>query len=234
MYNLKAKAWLEKDNKLLIGQGRARLLQKIDDNGSLTKAAEEMKMSYRHAWEIIKKINNRLGQDVVISKRGGVEGGKTELTDIGKKLLNDFKTKNKKLDEYIKYGIKPNLTVDGAVFIDNKIVLIKRKNKPFKDFYAFPGGFVEYGETVEKAVIREVEEETGLITEIQDFIGVYSKPDRDPRGHTVSIIYRLNVIDGELKKGSDAKSVELFEKDKIPNLAFDHNEILKDIFHKYI
>lgn len=231
MYTFKAKAWLEKDNKLLIGQGRARLLQLIKEKGSLTKAAEEMNMSYRHAWEIIKKINLRLGEEVVISKRGGVEGGKTELTEIGNELLNDFHFKNEKLEQFIKYGIKPVLTVDGFIVYENKIVLIKRKNNPFKDFYALPGGFVEYNERVENAVIREVEEETGLKTKIKSLIGIYSKPDRDPRGHTVTIVYELEIVGGVLKKGSDAKSVELFEINKIPKLAFDHDEILHDAFY---
>lgn len=228
MYKLKAKAWIEKDNKLLIGKGRARLLQLIYEKGSLRKAAEEMNMSYRHAWEIIKKINNRLGKEVVVSKRGGAMRGKTELTEIGKRLLDDFNLKNKKLKEFLKYGMKPNLTVDGFIIYKNKIVLIKRKNKPFKDYFALPGGFVEYGERVEDAVRREVEEETGLKTKIKNLIGVYSSPNRDPRCHTVSIVYKLEVIGGELKRGSDAKCVELFDRKKIPKLAFDHNEIVKD------
>lgn len=231
MYQLKAKAWLEKDNKLLIGIGRAKLLQLIKEKGSIRKAAEEMNMSYRHAWEIIKKINNRLGDEVVISQRGGIEGGKTELTNIGNKLLDDFNFRNNKLNNFVKYGAKPDLTVDGIIFVNNRLVLIKRKYDPFKDYYAFPGGFVEYGETVENAIIREVEEETGLKTKIKKLIGVYSKPERDPRGHTVSIVYELLVVGGEIKEGSDAKNVELFEKNDIPKLAFDHNMILKEVLH---
>ena len=88
-----------------------------------------------------------------------------------------------------------------------------------------------HGETVENAIIREVEEETGLKTKIKKLIGVYSKPERDPRGHTVSIVYELLVVGGEIKEGSDAKNVELFEKNDIPKLAFDHNMILKEVLH---
>ncbi|MCG2826827.1 MAG: NUDIX hydrolase, partial [Thermoplasmatales archaeon] len=99
---------------------------------------------------------------------------------------------------------------------------------PFKDCYALPGGFVNYGETVENAVIREASEETGLETKIKNIFGVYSEPGRDPRGHTVTIVYELNVIAGKMKPGSDAKDVKLFSLNNLPELAFDHKKILED------
>ena len=85
----------------------------------------------------------------------------------------------------------PKLTVDGILLKKGEILLIKRKNPPFKNSWALPGGFVEYGEKTEDAVLREFFEETGLKTTIKKLIGVYSDPDRDPRGHTVSIIYLI-------------------------------------------
>lgn len=91
--------------------------------------------------------------------------------------------------------MRPSLAVDGIVVFGSKIVLIKRAKEPFAGMYALPGGFVEYGETVEKAVIREVLEETGLITRMDSLIGVYSSPQRDPRGHTISIAYLLKVVE---------------------------------------
>jgi 8-oxo-dGTP diphosphatase len=121
-----------------------------------------------------------------------------------------------------------SVTVDGIVVYKNKIVLVQRKTPPFAGYYALPGGFVEYGETVENAVIREVEEETGLKTRILKLVGVYSSPLRDPRGHTITIVYHLEVVSGNLKSGTDAKNVKLFRYDEIPKLAFDHEQILND------
>lgn len=122
----------------------------------------------------------------------------------------------------------PNLTVDGIIFRDNTILLIKRKNNPFKGKWALPGGFVEYGETTEKAVIREIFEETGLNTKIKSLLGVYSDPNRDPRGHTVSVVYILEVLDGTLKGGDDASEAKFFQENQLPELSFDHEKIIKD------
>ncbi|MEM0022621.1 MAG: NUDIX hydrolase, partial [Archaeoglobaceae archaeon] len=102
------------------------------------------------------------------------------------------------------------LTVDAINTYERKIVMVKRRNEPFKDIYALPGGIVEYGETVENAVLREVEEETGLKGKIHSLVGVYSDPNRDPRGHFVSICFIVIPIGGELRSGSDAKEVALF------------------------
>jgi len=120
------------------------------------------------------------------------------------------------------------LTVDAVIPYQGKIVVIRRKNEPFKGYYALPGGIVEYGETVEEAVLREVKEETGLDVEIHKLVGVYSDPRRDPRGHFVSICFITIPIGGELKAGSDAKDIALFSLDNIPKLAFDHNKMIED------
>ncbi len=122
----------------------------------------------------------------------------------------------------------PALTVDAIILIDDKLLLIQRGNDPFKGYYALPGGFVGYGERVEDAVEREVKEETGLDAEVQELMGVYSAPDRDPRGHTISVVFHLEVIGGELKAGDDAVGVKLFELDELPELAFDHSDIIWD------
>ncbi len=123
----------------------------------------------------------------------------------------------------------PKLTADGIVLKENKILLIKRKNYPFKGKWALPGGFVEYGEKVEDAVIREVYEETGLKTSINKIFGVYSDPDRDPRGHTVTIVYLLDIKGGELKSNDDASDAKFFNVKELPELSFDHDIIIKDI-----
>jgi 8-oxo-dGTP diphosphatase len=88
-----------------------------------------------------------------------------------------------------KYKI-PSLTADIFIFDDEfNFILIKRGNDPYKDCWALPGGFVEYGESVETAAIREAKEETSIDVELVDLVNVYSKPDRDPRGHTVTVAY---------------------------------------------
>lgn len=122
----------------------------------------------------------------------------------------------------------PSLTVDTVILFKNKLVLVKRKNPPYQGKFALPGGFVEIGgESTETAAAREVFEETGLSVEILKLIGVYSDPERDPRRHTVSVCYLAKGY-GDLKSGSDAAAVELFELDSIPELAFDHNKMINE------
>ncbi len=124
----------------------------------------------------------------------------------------------------------PALTVDTIILEDNKIILIKRLNNPFKDHWAIPGGFVEYGEKVEDAAVREAKEETGLDIELTKLVGVYSDPNRDPRGHTVTVVFLSKIIGGTLKSDSDAKDAKFIDIKELKNmeLAFDHDEILKD------
>ena len=126
----------------------------------------------------------------------------------------------------------PKLTADGAILKGNKILLIKRKNEPFKGNWALPGGYVEYGEKVEDAVVREVLEETGMKAKISDLLGVYSDPNRDPRGHTITVVYLLETQGGELRSGDDASDAKFFDLDKLPELSFDHDVILKDIIRR--
>ena len=84
----------------------------------------------------------------------------------------------------------PSLTADIFIFDEDfNFILIKRKNEPYKDYWALPGGFVEYGETVENAAIREAKEETNIDVTLKGLVNVYSDPDRDSRGHTVTVAY---------------------------------------------
>lgn len=127
----------------------------------------------------------------------------------------------------------PALTVDAIIqFPDGEIVLIRRGNDPFKAHWALPGGFVEYGETVETAAVREAHEETGLEIELVRLVGVYSDPDRDPRGHTVSVVYLARPVGGELKADTDATEVSKTADWRSLDLAFDHATILADTFEE--
>ncbi|MGP8319875.1 MAG: NUDIX domain-containing protein [Methanosarcinaceae archaeon] len=121
--------------------------------------------------------------------------------------------------------ITPKLTVDAAIILNGKIVLIKRKNQPYQGKFALPGGFVEIGETTKEATVREAYEETGLSIEIIKLLGVYSDPLRDPRGHVVSVCY-LASCEGNPEAGSDAEAIGLFDITDLPQMAFDHNIIL--------
>ncbi|MCK4278135.1 MAG: argininosuccinate lyase, partial [Desulfurellaceae bacterium] len=125
----------------------------------------------------------------------------------------------------------PIPTVDIITEFKGGIVLIKRKNYPYG--WAIPGGFVEWGECAEDAAIREAEEEIGLNVELKDILGVYSNPNRDPRGHTVSVVF-VAKGKGTLRAEDDAIEAMIFKKDKIPDkMAFDHKKILSDYFEKY-
>lgn len=124
----------------------------------------------------------------------------------------------------------PHLTTD-CVVRDNRgrILLIRRKNEPFKGAYALPGGFVDIGETVEAACRREAFEETGLEVGELHLVGVYSDPGRDPRGHTVSIAYLALLGQAATPKaGSDAEAAEWIEDWRSLELAFDHARIIAD------
>lgn len=143
----------------------------------------------------------------------------------------DFKIYKKNIESYLSYMLYkgllgPYVTVDGIVEYQDGIVLIERSNPPLG--YALPGGFVDYGESVETAVVREIKEETNL--ELFDFelLKVSSEPDRDPRFHTVSIVY-FGKGKGELCAGDDAAQAHVFSLDKLPEkMAFDHRELIEE------
>ncbi len=126
----------------------------------------------------------------------------------------------------------PGLAVDIIVERNGKVLLIKRKDAPYKGEWAFPGGFIDYGkETIEQTAVRELKEETELIAELKDIelLGVASKPDRDPRGHVVALQFIVKKAEGEPKAADDAEEAEWFSFDNMPKLAFDHEET----FEKY-
>ncbi len=128
----------------------------------------------------------------------------------------------------VKVYKNPVPTVDIIITIDDKIVLVRRKNEPFG--WAIPGGFIDFGESAETAAVREAKEETGLYVELTGLLGVYSDPERDPRTHTISTVF-LAKAQGTPKADDDALDIGLFNKDNLPEeIVFDHKKILEDFF----
>lgn len=129
---------------------------------------------------------------------------------------------------------RPALTVDAVVFCiksgEINVLLIERKNNPYKDFWALPGGFVDIDELIDKAVLRELEEETCLKNVELKRLNVYDAIDRDPRGRTISVVYygQVDEINSIVKGEDDAKQAKWFSIKSLPNLAFDHEIVLKD------
>ena len=127
---------------------------------------------------------------------------------------------------------RPAVTADCIVFSrypKPQVLLIRRGNEPFKGEWAFPGGFLNMDETVQECARRELEEETGLVVQDIHLVGVYSRPGRDPRGHTVTPAF-LSIMDYPLdvRGGDDAAQAQWFPLNQLPVLAFDHGEIISD------
>ena len=122
----------------------------------------------------------------------------------------------------------PLPTVDIIIETEGGIVLIERKNPPFG--WAIPGGFVDYGESVEVCALREAREETGLDVRLTDLLYVYSRPDRDPRHHTLTTVF-LATAEGQPVAADDAQSAGVFGQQTLPEpIVFDHASILADYF----
>lgn len=225
---VKCQVWITEEGHPILGEEGAELLAGVREKSNLSPVAEAMGMTFLEARELLSGIEEAAGHKVVFTMRG-TEGSVTVLTPEGEALLDEYNNKKRRVEEQLERMFRnPTLTADGIILVDGRLVLIKRGNEPGKGRYALPGGFVEYGERLEDCAVREVLEETGLRTEPLDLVGMYSDPHRDPRGHLVSAVFHLHRVGGELRAGDDAQSVELFDLDRLPSLAFDHARIISD------
>ena len=142
------------------------------------------------------------------------------LSYLKRTLTSDLKASSRRKN--------PVPTVDIIIRYGDGIILIKRKNPPLG--WALPGGFVDYGETLEAAAVREAKEETGLRIKLVRQFHTYSAPERDPRQHTISTVF-LAEASGKAAAGDDAVELGTFLKDRLPDkIVFDHKQILKDYF----
>ncbi len=121
------------------------------------------------------------------------------------------------------------MTADIIVEKENEIVLIKRKNEPYKGYWEMPGGFVEENETVEETALREVTEETSLKVKLKEILGVYSDVKRDPRGRVTTVVFITEAVGGKLKADTDAEDARWFDVNDVDadSLAFDHPKIFR-------
>lgn len=131
------------------------------------------------------------------------------------------------------------VTVDAVIFkkagAGHEMLLIKRKNDPFKGKWALPGGFVDEGEDLPVAAARELMEETGLLAEGLEQLGAFGKPGRDPRHHTVSVAYAGFAAEDAVATGADdAVEAKWFSVKNLPELAFDHADIVNLALQKYL
>jgi len=129
---------------------------------------------------------------------------------------------------------RPALTADVAIFRLEElpeILLIQRKDPPFKDLWALPGGFMEMEETLEETARRELMEETGIRADELIRFDTYDRPGRDPRGRTITQVFVMiwTAALGMPVAGSDAADLQWFRLDKLPELAFDHQQIINDV-----
>ena len=132
---------------------------------------------------------------------------------------------------------RPAVTADCVVITreaEPRVLLIKRGGEPFKDCWAIPGGFMEMNETTEQCAVRELKEETSIVISDLHQIGVYSKVDRDPRGRTISVAYLAITDKTQIAVGQDdAAEVKWWPLTALPEMAFDHDDIMRDAARLY-
>lgn len=147
-----------------------------------------------------------------------------------------LKTYESETTEKKVYVSKTFVTADSVVVkpSTNEILLIRRKNEPFKGHWALPGGFLDFNEDLEAGAIRELEEETKITLTSMKQIGAFGKPGRDPRGHMVAVAYYVEVDDSvQAEAADDADEIGWFNLNNLPQLAFDHGDAIKMAIERF-
>lgn len=218
-YALRAEPVLTLDGEDVLDGEDLHLLLLLRDGGT-EGAAAGLGSSARTVWRKVHAMESRTGGKVM---------DKGCLTHHGLDLIERMQLYVRLLDAQLQHlWRKPSLTCDGLVLREGKVLLVKRGREPFQGCYALPGGFVEYGENTENCVVREVKEETGLETEVVRLLGSYSEMGRDPRGHFVTLLYLLRERGGALLAGDDAESAGFHDASRLPEMAFDHDKMVRD------
>lgn len=226
-YRLEYRAWLSQGGRRLLGEEEAGLLRLIKEKRSLLAAAHAAGLAAEEAEALLARAEESCGVRLVDRREAS-------LTAEGERLLQELNSRCKRMADQLEHLYRnPVFGVDGIIIQDGRVLLVKRGKEPFAGTYALPGGFMDHGETSEEAVVREVEEETGLRTEVLDLVGAYTRPGRDPRGHICTLAYRLVVRGGSLRAGDDAAEAAFFRLGSLPPLAFDHADILEDVRLQY-
>lgn len=221
-YDLQCHPVLQGDGRPLLDELEARLLRELQHCGSITAAAKRLGADRSDLIDLVLSLNAR-------TQMVDLNDDEVELTPAGVEVLQLFELRNRVLQEQLhNLWHKPWVAVDAVILMDGKLVLVRRGKEPAKGRWALPGGFLEYGESTEEGVVREVQEETGLNTLSMRLVNVYSDPERDPRGQVISIVYLMKVVSEDIAPGDDASEVEAFPLDRLPPLAFDHASIIKD------
>jgi 8-oxo-dGTP diphosphatase len=120
------------------------------------------------------------------------------------------------------------LTTDAVIVIDGDVLLLERNHPPFEGYWVLPGGFVESDETARQACVREANEEVGLDIEVERFVGLYDDPDRDERGNVSAAYHCRPVGDEQPTAREEARQVETFDPADLPEMGFDHEQIVTD------
>ncbi len=126
-----------------------------------------------------------------------------------------------------------HVAADAIAVKGEKIVLIKRSKDPDKGKWALPGGMLDWDESVEEAVVREFEEETGLKGKLGQFVGIYSNPKRDVY-QRVAIAYEVRIVGGRLQAGDDATDAKWFPLEELPELAVDHGKMVENYIERTV
>jgi 8-oxo-dGTP diphosphatase len=208
----------------VMDRSKAMVLRALREAGDLKGAARMLRTDEPRLRKRVNRFKDEQGRPLV-----EIDRSRASLTNEGERLLEVYDNRTRFILEQVERRYRnPLLTVDGIIIMEGGVVAVKRGREPFRGKLSLPGGIVEYGETVEEAVVREVREETGLETLPERLVSLRSQPGRDPRGHFVSAVFLMRVIGGRLESGDDASDVTLVPLDPLPDIAFDHVEILRD------